>query len=1307
LVTAGLDRLLESRFHGAVNIRGIRYQILYSVLRSIEFYELGGDIAVRLEGIEDVDVIGLGAGDEYVQVKTANEPWSWSDLKRPLRGFAEAMRAGSDATFRLVLDFQPRTDLERLASFKSLRRSEQKRIREKFRRLCKERRELDLTGAEADQLLDRLVIESLSEDLIVTRLHARVTEAFDLGSGVVDIYVHVLLSHFFEWAKDRHTVTRVDVDAVRLKVGEGFARQEAFEAYGRGLIERVAWGIDASADDFYEGKGTRPGHVASELDVPRPFWQAQIDVALATGAVCVIRSSSGQGKSTLALRYARDRWLPESIFALHVAETEEHVELIHQYLRFRSGLGLPTLLLIDNASWNTQLWPQVAQECAALGIRAVITTRTEDWYRFSRQGLTNFEIVEPALDLSEATEIFRVLQEQDKIHEGVESPAWAFEQIGEPRLLMEYIYLITHGRMLRDRLEDQVKEMRKRHEDPGKIELLRRIAVADTLGVPISTMRLISDVNFSGDPQDALLSLHDEYARLANEQITGLHRVRSQHLVTILHDGYMDPANTALKVLDAIALSNVPTLVANAMTGDDMDVDVFTVGLVDRAVNGRLDQVLAYLEGVFVSGERQFFQLHRAKFDEAYEHLGPSGPQVMSGDLLPMTALHTVRGLLNRLDHGNATPGLVLVDRLIQDVRATREDRGLDLCQSFLKQIAHAAVHLCAKGNVAEVGQFLDWMAICGARLPAGVDTRNLIPQADALLGLPVTDLCTVMQGLYRYDADEYRQLFQSRRDDVLGYLRLHLECVALDVSNETVSFEFLPDPDSGEDVHDQAVRRAHSLRSALPFASHYQSRQVWAHVRGLAPSVDAARLDMSIDNLHFRSDVSKNASWKSLAESAYLPDSYYRYQKAWHQIRTDALTVVRGVNRSLRRLVAGRDPDLERSFDDIYVIDELRRELLFRPLPPHQTSEPVKKDLNEGTRGTQNLLNFVNQLLVYIEEPTDRQTGRLAVHNFQQVVAGLSDMHSAFDELFSTAGDYHDMKLLNRQELEWYPRLANVLESWILEPPMGPVEDIDSYVEACRRERFRQRLADLGRAAEDLRTQGVNVLVPSSLPEIEGLRVAAIAFLVDDPTRPMDPLPILLEVLSQVDDVAHMYYLIPIHAGVRILDGAYRFTSVSLDALAEGETPAWESFTVQPVPDAALVTLPPFEMRSSERLQALTQVAGIINDLVWAAEIAVRLSRLAESDSYFDTQLRDRLISRLQRFDPLVRREAEQALESLSRCVPPQTRTSEYSALVDFLDTVLTVSRQGRLLFSPPNAAEASDILDVAQRILETAHES
>ena len=374
--SSDIDPIFRARYHGAANIRGIKYQILYSVLRAFDLYaDDNADGSIRLEGIEDLDLLGLRLEDEYIQVKTAQEPWKWSQLKSyknskgPIENFLEIYRVNPNCRFVLAVNFQLKNDLEKLAQIESLPPRDRKIIEEKFRKLC---HQIRASTSEADALASRLSIVSIPEDQIWRKLRPAVAESFNIGSGAVDIYISALVAKFLDWAKDRRTVNRTDLDSVRANVGEALSRESGWQGYGRGLIDRISWDPDANIEDFFEGKWTRPGHIASDVDVRRPIWLERIDTAINSSKICILRSSSGQGKSSLLYRYAYEKWPAKNTFILRVAESQEHVEHVRNYLRFRADLGLPVFLLIDNAGWRTRLWPLIAQECAALGFPVLV-----------------------------------------------------------------------------------------------------------------------------------------------------------------------------------------------------------------------------------------------------------------------------------------------------------------------------------------------------------------------------------------------------------------------------------------------------------------------------------------------------------------------------------------------------------------------------------------------------------------------------------------------------------------------------------------------------------------------------------------------------------------------------------------------------------------------------------------------------------------------------------------------------------------------------------------------------------------------
>jgi len=119
LQNARLDRLFEERYSGASNIKGIRFQILYTVLKAFELYDASSDAYLQLEGIEDVDLKGCSLGSQYIQAKSSGKRWGWAEFTRKnkagqpvmIKNFLEALQADQTAMFHIVYDFELRSGL--------------------------------------------------------------------------------------------------------------------------------------------------------------------------------------------------------------------------------------------------------------------------------------------------------------------------------------------------------------------------------------------------------------------------------------------------------------------------------------------------------------------------------------------------------------------------------------------------------------------------------------------------------------------------------------------------------------------------------------------------------------------------------------------------------------------------------------------------------------------------------------------------------------------------------------------------------------------------------------------------------------------------------------------------------------------------------------------------------------------------------------------------------------------------------------------------------------------------------------------
>ncbi|HEY2513215.1 MAG TPA: hypothetical protein VGI39_20240, partial [Polyangiaceae bacterium] len=433
-----ITRLLERRFHGAGNISGVRYQLKYSLLRAFGLYE-GAD-AVRFEGIEDVDLLGTRLGAEFAQAKTSQTPWHWKKLADPLRSFLTALEADSGAFFTLATGFPLKSELGQLANRETLRPERRRQIEERFQALCLT---LGATPERSTLLLKRLRLVHLSEADVEKRIFDKVGAHWQ-GGPSLELYASAALARCLDWATKRSTVSRQDMERIAFEIRSDIALEKQHQARGRGLVRPLRWEPDSRAGDYQAARDTRPGHVAAALDIRRPRWSERIQSALQRTGVCVLRGPSGEGKSTLALRFAYDRSPRNATLELIQATSPEEAAQVIDYIAARARLLDLPLLLIDDATWSKSLWPDIVRECAALGVPVLITIRKEDWQRAGSLG-TNYDVLEPHLELAEAKEIFASLLKSDLVHKSALSAEWVLEQLAQPRLLLEFIYLATQG----------------------------------------------------------------------------------------------------------------------------------------------------------------------------------------------------------------------------------------------------------------------------------------------------------------------------------------------------------------------------------------------------------------------------------------------------------------------------------------------------------------------------------------------------------------------------------------------------------------------------------------------------------------------------------------------------------------------------------------------------------------------------------------------------------------------------------------------------------------------------------------------
>ena len=112
-----------------------------------------------------------------------------------------------------------------------------------------------------------------------------------------------------------------------LEIKDGISAGAANPAVQFGWIEPLEFTLDSlgNEQDYYLGKGARPAHILANVDAQRPEWIKAIHDSLSDSPVCIVRSSSGQGKSTLLYRYAYTHYNPDTTFTLKKIQDPDEI----------------------------------------------------------------------------------------------------------------------------------------------------------------------------------------------------------------------------------------------------------------------------------------------------------------------------------------------------------------------------------------------------------------------------------------------------------------------------------------------------------------------------------------------------------------------------------------------------------------------------------------------------------------------------------------------------------------------------------------------------------------------------------------------------------------------------------------------------------------------------------------------------------------------------------------------------------------------------------------------------------------------
>lgn len=1010
-----IQELHDSRDGGQIALMGYSYQFLYScdlILSS------STDTIFALEGIEDIDTIKCSDGNKtitHIQLKYSTQRQDASFMDSVLKNYLEAYLIDKNRYFKLVYDFSVAAgNLSKLLSG-TLDKNSKEFWKTKIDNIKKDTSSWDWINFDFEDFIQRLSFENVKKDSLEKSIESLLIKIFEISTDNISLFANGIKLLCFDKMASRGEISHQDItqciEEIKFDISKG--PQNPAHAW----IQRIQFSkSDNYSSDYYEGKKATPSDIANNLPIIRPTVEKEIVDSIAQNTITIIKTSSGQGKTTLALRAIS--LLTEEYTPYQITKCNNDAELGHiiEYFHMRTRIGEKPLILLDNldahlSEWN--LLAQLMQTGVTYHYKLLVTSRENDWYNYGGDisNLHHLNIIKPTLSEKEAESIYNALKKAEKIHEDIVDWKKAWSKIEDRQLLIEYVYLLTHGEMIAERISAQMKEIGNASAGGTKFEILRKVCFADVCGIKLETKSLIKELTIKPDLDigEVLKSLADEFlVHISSEgdYIEGLHPVRSQHIVSRLHE-YVSLDETALSIAKIASASDISVLFSH-YPEFDFDKDVFYTNVVNMWLSGSdLSRFVQAIRGTFSGSVMQYFKTYKALFDDAYEH---GGLLLVSTDLCPFSKFEDCEKELNTLnkmaemmpDNPNVQHMITLRDS-IPKFRTSKTDIYClsSAMYSKLKEINFASI-----ADLDSYSVIVDWLYNIDPlmNLTSKISLNDLWAKAETL---SIKTVSSLMYSAFCGNKEEYSTFVTANLQRIISYLKRKTNSHKVQVSddNKKIKVEYLLRASEITKGNNESVARLTDICRTLPIFETYCSDAIKPQIDLLATYQipNDAHKEMPKENIIITFHQEFNGLWLKTIESNYEFDTVYAWIDHWLNVRKCACDLVAASSVCLHKLLGkSKLGEAGNLFDRIHnrynkmMVAHLsypREHRPFEKKPEIPTLfNKAKRDYFDGIQ------NFADQLISFIKK--EDQGKRLAIYNLKAALAALPNVQKFFDDL-------------------------------------------------------------------------------------------------------------------------------------------------------------------------------------------------------------------------------------------------------------------------------------------------------------------
>ena len=1071
---ANIQELNASRDGGQIALRGYSYQFLYSCYLILSSSSPG--ISFQLEGIEDIDCIKQkndSSDVTHIQLKYSVNKQDASFLPDVLKNFLEAYLLDQNRFFKLVYDFPVAKG--NLSKIFASDLDEKSRIywTGVISNIKQNNPSWNWSVYDFDEFISHLSFEKIEKSILATEIEKALIGTYEINTGNVSLFANSIKILCFEKMEQRAYVTKAELDSqiqsVKIDISKG--PQNPAHSWIRKL-DYSKHSLDEGRS-FYEGKKATPADIASEFPIKRPSLEEDVINSIRENTVTVIKASSGQGKTTLALQAAyilQNEYIP---YQLLWCDEIEEIGNIVQYFKARIQLGEKILILIDNLDNHLSKWNylvQLLQSELHCHYKLLITSREIDWYNYSGDlsNIQSLKVIKPALEEKEAIEIFNLFREAKQLHPSITSWQRAWNKIAERQLLIEYVYLLTHGEMLSERIASQISEIGQSSSGKAKCEILRKVCFADLCGVSLSVVNLYaSQSEDSGsDFGELLKSMESEFLVHVNEEsgyIEGLHPIRSKHVVERLHE-FLPIDDTAISVMKMADKADLPILFSH-LPEFTLDKGTFFCDAVESLWDEKdLSNYTSAIQGLFSGNVMQYFLSNRAAFDDADAH---GGLFLLSTEMCPFAVFEDFGVSMDTLDKMRETfpdnKNIEYLCRLRERIPAChlQDTYVYVFCGCLYRKLR--ALRFDEIKDFTAYASISEWIYNINPEwnVPAGFSLDDLWSKSEKLT---LECISTLMYLSYCGNREKYMEFVERNLKSILTYLkqRTRSHRVFIDSEKNAIHVEYILRLRNIKTGNEQSVSRLKFLCKTLPIFDLYcaDALKLTVDLLSAYPIPDDAHKAMPIRNIVIMFHQNLTSLWNKTIMSNYEFDTVSEWLDYWFSVREKIYLLADKCCACIYKLLGGKPLGSLAG-----EVDQLREEFALittgekrypKEDPPFEEKATVPERLGKiKNKYFQSILNFTNQFAGFLIK--DEQKQRLAMVNLTTAQSALVTMQNYFAEIAIDFGFQERQLALCVMETQSIERLTMCCSYYLEHMPSKYFDKYqikDWYEEHCRDER-------------------------------------------------------------------------------------------------------------------------------------------------------------------------------------------------------------------------------------------------------------